>query len=348
MTINRLNYELFLVDYLDGKLDPLLVDELLVFLEQNPDIKEEFEGIQNSFLEKETISFPNKSILKKKSFSKNGIDDELDYLCISSVEGTLSEEEQNHLNKRIYEDESLKKELHLFEKTVNIADQSILFKKKSNLKRTTIVPIRRSTFKVYVSFAASITLLVGTFTIGKIILRNNSIIGVQENSLAIISDQPIKRIAPNFATNSLSKKVINSTPKGDYTNINSDKVLKVVLHDSLKIEIPIPEKLNRIELNDIPTSSNYPEPLTLHTYPKQTYPLLLNKHLLASNEIIEKEGHVKEIGIFEVIQYGVKSVGNFFGSNLKLTAKKDKNGKIKEIQFDSKLIAFTAPVGKNE
>lgn len=347
MIINRLNYELFLVDYLDGKLDPLLVDELLVFLEKNPDIKEEYDGIQNSFLEKEIISFPNKSILKKKSFSKNGIDDELDYLCISSIERTLNEEEQNLLRKKVFKDETLKKKLELYEKTLCHADQSIIYKSKNSLKRTSIVPIRQSTFKIGV--AATIALLIGSFALGRVIFQNNSINSIQENSLAIYSEQAIIKTTPNVENKFFTEKEIKQVSDNEFLETkNNNKIDVVKQSQSFKKEELIPEKLNRIEPSEITTSRSYPETLALNTYPKQTYPLLLNKHLLASNENIENRGSVKEIGVFEIIQYGVKSVGNFFGSNLQLTAKKDKNGKIKEIRFDSKLIAFTAPVGKNE
>jgi len=349
MTINRLNYELFLVDYLDGKLDPFLVAELLIFLEQNPDIKEEYDGIQNSVLEKEAITFPNKSILKKKSFSKNGIDDELAYLCISSVENLLSEEEQNLLNKKIYDDVSLKKELLLFDKTVTVADQSIIFKSKSRLKRTSIVPIRQSSYKVYVGVAASIALLIGMFTIGKIILTNNSINDIQENSFSIANYQPIKKNIESVDIKTMSRKEEGNTLKNSFSKtVNSEKAVAIELKDSAKIEMPIPEKIQRIELSELTTSNNWPETISSDILSKQTYPITLNKHLYASNDDIENGGHIKEIGVFEIIQYGVKSIGDFFGANLQLNAKKDKNGKVKEIHFESKLIAFTAPVGKNE
>ena len=67
MEINKHNYEIVLIDYLDGKLNPLEVAELLLFLEQHPDIKAEFEGLENvsvSSIEQET--FPAKDALKKK------------------------------------------------------------------------------------------------------------------------------------------------------------------------------------------------------------------------------------------------------------------------------------------
>ena len=194
---------------------------------------------------------------------------------------------------------------------------------------------------------ASIALLIGLLALGKVLFQNNSINSIQDNSLAIYSEQAIFKTTPSDENKSYTKKETKQANDNEFLETNN-KIKVEERSESFKKEELIPEKLNRIESREITASRNYPERLALNTYPKQTYPLLLNKHLLASNENIENRGQVKEIGVFEIIQYGVKSVGNFFGSNLQLTAKKDKNGKIKEIRFDSKLIAFTAPVGKNE
>ena len=65
MKINRNNYEAFLIDFLDGTLDAVLVAELMLFLEANPDIREEFDGIEDVSLESQNIHFTEKDFLKK-------------------------------------------------------------------------------------------------------------------------------------------------------------------------------------------------------------------------------------------------------------------------------------------
>ncbi len=47
MKLDRTTYELFIIDYLEGQLDAIQVSELLLFLEQNPDLKAEIEGIEH-------------------------------------------------------------------------------------------------------------------------------------------------------------------------------------------------------------------------------------------------------------------------------------------------------------
>lgn len=66
MTINRLNYEKYAIDYLDGKLSPDLREEMVAFLHAHPDIKEEVEW-QETFIAPQLpeMHLPNKGQLLK-------------------------------------------------------------------------------------------------------------------------------------------------------------------------------------------------------------------------------------------------------------------------------------------
>jgi hypothetical protein len=50
MKPDRTSYEIWLVDYLDGNLDSGQAGLLMAFIEENPDIKEEFEGLSGIVL----------------------------------------------------------------------------------------------------------------------------------------------------------------------------------------------------------------------------------------------------------------------------------------------------------
>ena len=41
MKIDRSNYEIWLIDWLDGNLSDLQAEKLLLFLDENPDLKED-------------------------------------------------------------------------------------------------------------------------------------------------------------------------------------------------------------------------------------------------------------------------------------------------------------------
>ena len=62
--ITTSNYEAFVISYLDGSLDPVEVAELLLFLEQHPDIREEVAEISSVVLKPtDSSSFGFKELL---------------------------------------------------------------------------------------------------------------------------------------------------------------------------------------------------------------------------------------------------------------------------------------------
>jgi len=87
MNINRENYEIFYVDYLDGTLSVEEGDLLLGFLKQNPDLKAQLEGIEQMVFEPEKISAPLFNHLKKNDLDKVEVFEET---CIRSIENQLS------------------------------------------------------------------------------------------------------------------------------------------------------------------------------------------------------------------------------------------------------------------
>ena len=63
--INRSNYELFVIDYIEGNLDTIDMESFATFLDSNPDIKNEFNELESITLETENIIYKPKSELKK-------------------------------------------------------------------------------------------------------------------------------------------------------------------------------------------------------------------------------------------------------------------------------------------
>ena len=63
MEINRNNYEVWLTDFMDGKLSATRTEELMSFLDQNPNLKEEFEGLETIILKPGNIRFSPKEQL---------------------------------------------------------------------------------------------------------------------------------------------------------------------------------------------------------------------------------------------------------------------------------------------
>ena len=86
MSINKNNYEAFFLDYHEGNLSPQQVADLLLFVEQHSEYREEFESFENVTLDDLIdVSFEDKESLKKEITLLNR-----EEYFIRSVENTLN------------------------------------------------------------------------------------------------------------------------------------------------------------------------------------------------------------------------------------------------------------------
>ena len=131
MSINKNNYEAFFLDYHEGNLSPQQVADLLLFVEQHPELKEEFESFENVTLDDlSNVSFENKSSLKKEITLENK-----EEYFIRSVENTLTPAEKSLLESFVKQHPQFLPELELFQKTKVFADASVIFENKEALKK---------------------------------------------------------------------------------------------------------------------------------------------------------------------------------------------------------------------
>lgn len=155
--INRSNYEIYMIDYLDGRLNASEVSELLLFIEQHEDIRAEFELLQQHtepVHADENISFGDKNGLKKPAY--NDIKDGMQQQLIAYMEHDLSLADRMQIAQQQLIYPELKKDLELFEQTRFAADTRIVFPHKKQLKKQTIVV---ALFNRYAPVAAAACLL---------------------------------------------------------------------------------------------------------------------------------------------------------------------------------------------
>jgi hypothetical protein len=129
MNINKNNYEAFFLDYYEGKLSPNEVAELLLFIEQHPEVKEEFESFENITLEDFSIAFENKADLKKEITLTNK-----DEYFIKAVEGTITETEKELLHHFLKQHPQLFYEFELYKKTKLHPELELVFDEKDTIK----------------------------------------------------------------------------------------------------------------------------------------------------------------------------------------------------------------------
>ncbi len=158
MNINLNNYEAYFLDYHEGSLSTALEKELMDFIAQNPELKEEFESFELIALkDAEGIKFDNKETLKKRRAGINASN--FEEYAIEHVEGTLPVALQNELKAFISQNPAYKKELELYSKTKLVPDLTIVFENKALLKRKN----KRPYAFYYWSAAASVAIIIATY-----------------------------------------------------------------------------------------------------------------------------------------------------------------------------------------
>ena len=158
--INKNNYQAFILDYYEGSLSAEKQAELLLFIENNPGLKSEFENFELTSLSSEASEvFPDKSTLLKETISRGNINNYL----IGQLEGDLSKAELSQLSLYLEKHPGFKKDQGLFRLTKLQPDLATVISNKKSLKHP--VPINRARRNRYYAYAvaASIIMLIGAF-----------------------------------------------------------------------------------------------------------------------------------------------------------------------------------------
>ena len=156
MKINRDNYEAYFLDYFEGQLSPEMVQEVLLFVELNPDLKNVFSDFEAVTLTGEDdIVFEKKSLLKKNEISATTLINELNYVefLISETEGLLTPEGINQLDEFVKLNPSIGKERALYALAHLPAENEFVFEAKETLKQKAI-PVGAITADTYETFFA--------------------------------------------------------------------------------------------------------------------------------------------------------------------------------------------------
>lgn len=133
MKINRNNYEEFFLLYIDGELNHSEMNEVEVFVANNPDLKVELELLKDTVLPQVDVAF-NKSSLHKSTANYQPSDERM----LSFVDQELSASETKAFAREIAQNPALKAEVDILMSTklnpldtIFFAEKSLLYRKES-------------------------------------------------------------------------------------------------------------------------------------------------------------------------------------------------------------------------
>lgn len=205
--LSRSNYEIYFLDYHEGNLTEGQRRELMSFLEQNPDLKEEFDSFVNVSVEPDqTTVFYNKDSLKKKE----GVNlSNYKTWLVAYTEGDLNDNQKKEVDLFLSEHPDLKSELDLFRRTRTVPDYTIVFKDKNSLKRGgRVIAFSRVNYRVMAIAASLVLLLISIYVFRQqkdntpqtaektITLPVNSAEGVNQTDSANLKNEKIERNIP--------------------------------------------------------------------------------------------------------------------------------------------------------
>jgi hypothetical protein len=155
MKISRSNYEIWFTDWLDNNLGPSEMEQLRQFLAENPDLREEFDGMSRFRLDPPSLQMPFSNLLKKSAADLPA--SQFDLLCVAYHENDLSEQQKTDFQEMIAGDEK-RQEIFSFSGKIRLRPPAIEFNPKNALlKRTLAAKIIRIAAPV-LSVAAMIAL----------------------------------------------------------------------------------------------------------------------------------------------------------------------------------------------
>ena len=136
MEINKNNYEAWLLDYFEGRLNANQVAELQLFLQQHPELDESIDdGLDILSLEGNSIAFDGKESLKKEQIPLISDANYEDYL-IAEQEGLLADKEKQQLDLFVAGSAKAQKDRSIYAKTKLVAGSAIRYPYKGKLKKT--------------------------------------------------------------------------------------------------------------------------------------------------------------------------------------------------------------------
>ncbi|PLX07131.1 MAG: hypothetical protein C0598_13400 [Marinilabiliales bacterium] len=200
MSINLNNYEVYLMDHLDGNLSVDLERELMLFLEKHPDIKSEFENFEDVKISDENLVFENKNSLKRNDIlpTENINEENYEEFFVAYYEGDLSADNEKEILRFVELNPELKKEFKLHSSLI-LTTENIEFEYKDKLKK-------RRTIAVWqfqsLATAASVALLISVFWF----LSNNQPIKKSVYTISHVSSKNIS-LENNVNTNIIEKNL---------------------------------------------------------------------------------------------------------------------------------------------
>ena len=345
MEINRQNYERFIIDFIDGKLNEEEVGILKSFLDFNPDLKEEFTDIEKMCLKPGTEFFSGKeNLLKSESdLTREAILKDFEMYCISSMENDIADEDEVKFQEILQDDPDREAVFRVYQSARLLPDESIVYSGKAKLKKRYIgTPMR-----VIMPAAAAVALLLILLQI--FTFRNSA-----DQNLAGPDQTPpgIDEIKENPQTFSEMDRVPAETPV--LTGEEKSPIRAGVDEDMLSRDTSAPTEKREHQRETIRLARVESRFTTRIDRSKKNPGEISPDYLtLRQSDRITGFGDTDEtsnprLSLWILADAGVRGLNSVSEDELHLDRRKDANGKTRRITFDTPVFGISAPLRKSD
>ncbi len=349
MMITSENYEIFVLDYLEGKLEPEMNLAFRLFLDGNPEIREEIESFEMVKLVSADVEYPDKESLKRRTGDLLNEIPVFERSCIAHLEKDQTDLESIAFKEELFLDPEKQKVYEEFGKTI-LKPVPVSFDSKNALKKP--VPEQR-TMRLLVWYAAASVILL-------FLLTNPFKNSIQQNIGSAQSDNT--GIVAEFSGNTEGKgtSLSEAIPVQSYTAMEKTSPEGQSEHKDISIKVyPISEVQPSItevqhEQNNIlalqslsgPLPAGKMKSLSLKT-PLIYIPVYLEAEDLKALEaltlvdfkvkVIQEPKEEKKAVSFllSLFSSGIKSLNKTTGSSIEMETSLNENGKLTAFVFNS-------------
>ncbi len=278
MTINRNNFEAYLLDYLEGNLDPLLTADLMAFLAENPEFENYLPDLEGHSLRADEQQFRHKELLKKGFSDIDAVThDNFEEFCIAYCEGILDGPDEARFVDFLAQNPGRRKDLELYKSIKLQPDSTLVYPGKSELRKP--VPAKYKVKYLYIglSVAASLAFALMLVTHKPVPAKP----GIQTET-ALNKKNPGEMHTPSQAVtenaSAINSEVTAAGKNSDNTGLKRslpEKTLQVPVRESLTLSAIKPVsgshvqsdiKLTALALPIEESSTNQPSGVTVNAH----------------------------------------------------------------------------------
>lgn len=373
MIINRQNYQIWITDYYDGRLDDFQAEVLMDFLSDNPDLRTEFEDYPGLSVSPAEHSGPDKSLLLRTPDELTN--EQVEHYSIAFCENDLDEKQKREIEGLAGTDPRFRKNISTYEKIKLKAGETAYPAKSALLK----IPGRRRKTGIlltWLSTAASITILAGLFLIlnrqspgPSMEMQVLASAGEDESGETTEREEPAQtgtsEERPDYAyaarekpqsrtvagTEKHEKQTVAETERTDRQSIKSDPTpVKAEIHLAM-MKIPAVEKIE-LDNQQVSYLLAETEPYMTSLPQEQRDSLKMSvREFLAFHfrkSILDKEDPgIENIKAWEIADAGIKGINTLLGWNMEFQAAQGEDGRLQNLHFTSELVKIDHKFNKN-